>query len=89
MGNLSFSQEPAIYIALANAVLLVLVNFGIPITGDQKVAIDTLLGAVLAVLAGIVIRSQVTPVANVLPEPGAATSATPTVVPPTVVPPAV
>lgn len=64
LGNLSFSQEPALWISLVNAVLLVLVNFGIQITGDQKIAIDTLLGAILAVLAGVTIRSQVTPVAN-------------------------
>ena len=53
------------YIAFANAILLVAVNFGVPLTGDQKTAIDTLLGAGLAIIAGIGIRSQVTPVANV------------------------
>lgn len=61
----AFSQEPALWIALANAVLLVIVNFGIPISGDQKVAIDTLLGALLALTAGFATRSQVTPTASI------------------------
>lgn len=69
LSDLTFSQEPALWIALANAVLLVLVNFGIPLTGDQKTAIDTLIGAALAIVAGISIRSQVTPVANIPPPP--------------------
>ncbi len=53
------------------------VNFGVPISNDQKVAIDSLLGAVLAIVAGVVIRSQVTPVSKV-----------PVPVPPASVPPA-
>jgi len=65
MSNLSFSHEPALYIGFANALLLVLVTFGVPLSGDQKTAIDTLLGAVLAIVAGIAIRSQVTPVSQI------------------------
>ena len=67
MPDISFSAEPALWISLANAALLVLVSFGLPITGEQKVSIDTLLGALLAVGAGVVIRSRVTPVVAVVP----------------------
>ena len=67
MPDISFSAEPALWIACANAILLVAVTFGLPITGEQKTAIDTLLGALLAVGAGVVIRSRVTPVAAVAP----------------------
>jgi LPXTG-motif cell wall-anchored protein len=64
-----FQREPVLVIALANAALLVAVTFGLPITGEQKTAIDTLLGALLAIGAGVVIRSRVTPVATVVPPP--------------------
>jgi len=69
MPDISFSAEPAIWVALANAALLVAVSFGLPVTNDQKVAVDTLLGALLAVGAGVVIRSRVTPVAAMIPPP--------------------
>jgi len=69
MPDISFSAEPALWISLANAALLVAVTFGLPITGEQKTAIDTLLGALLAVGAGVVIRSRVTPVAALVPPP--------------------
>ena len=67
MPDISFSAEPALWISLANAALLVLVSFGLPITGEQKISIDTLLGALLAIGAGVVIRSRVTPVVAVVP----------------------
>lgn len=57
-----FYREPALLIGFANAILLVLVNFGIPISADQKLSIDTLLGAALAILAGVTIRTQVSSV---------------------------
>ena len=64
-----FAHEPALVIAFVNAVLLVAVNFGVPLNGDQKLAIDSLLGAALAIIAGVAIRSQVTPVAQLVSVP--------------------
>jgi hypothetical protein len=64
-----FRSEPALVITavtgLVDAVLLLLVTFGIPITAPQKAAVDGVLAAVmtlLAVVAGVLVRSQVTPV---------------------------
>ncbi len=63
-----FQTEPAVVIAVIDAVLVLLVTFGVPITGDQKAAIDGVLAAVLALAAGFITRSQVSPVAS-LPTP--------------------
>jgi hypothetical protein len=64
-----FRSEPAVAITaisgLVDAVLLLLVTFGVPISGPQKAAVDGVLAAlmaVLAVLTGMLVRSQVTPV---------------------------
>lgn len=57
---MTFAKEPAMYIAIADAILVLAVTFGLPLTPEQKGAID----AVLAAVAGILIRSQVTPTAN-------------------------
>ena len=59
-----FANEPAVVIALVDAVLVLAITFGVPISGEQKVAIDGVLAAALAVAAGLVTRSQVTPVAK-------------------------
>lgn len=56
-------REPAVIIALADAILVVAVTFGLPLKPEQKGALD----ALLAVVAGILIRSQVSPVAAVKP----------------------
>lgn len=56
--NLTFSQEPAVYIAVGTALLNLAIGFGLPITPDQKILIGTLLTAA----AGVLIRSQVKPV---------------------------
>lgn len=56
--NWSFSQEPAVWIGIADAIIVLAITFGVPIDAEQKGAIDALLAAVSAVL----IRSQVTPV---------------------------
>lgn len=58
----TWSREPALYVAAANAVLILGIAFGLPVTPDQKVAIDGVLAAALALTAGVVIRGQVTPV---------------------------
>ncbi len=57
------TSEPALWIALVDAVLVVAVTFGLPLTDAEKSAID----AVLVALAGVVIRSQVVPVAKITP----------------------
>ena len=59
--DLSFSSEPAVWIAVIDAVLILAVSFGLPLTGEQKGLIDALLTAV----AGVAIRSQVVPVKKV------------------------
>lgn len=58
LGQFTFSTEPAVWISVANALLLLAVTFGVPLSAEQKGAID----ALLAVLAGVLIRSQVAPV---------------------------
>ena len=63
--NLSFSREPAVYIAVVNALLVLGVTFGLPLTSEQKGAID----AVLAAVAGVIIRTQVTPAVAPVAEP--------------------
>jgi hypothetical protein len=70
--NFGFSDEPAVWISVVDALIILAVTFGLPITPEQKGAID----AVLAAAAGVLIRSQVTPVAKIapslpLPAPGA------------------
>jgi hypothetical protein len=62
--DFAFSQEPAAWIAAANAVLILAVSFGLPLTSEQKTAII----AVVTIGAGLLIRTQVTPTAN-LPLP--------------------
>lgn len=54
---MSFKREPAIWLSLIGALLGVAVSFGLKLSPDQKTAID----AVIAVVIGIVTRSQVTP----------------------------
>jgi hypothetical protein len=56
-----FSREPAILVGLVDAALMLAVTFGLPLTEPQKGAID----AVLALLASVIIRSQVVPVKTV------------------------
>jgi len=64
---MSFATEPALLLAGAAAVvealLVLLVSFGVPITSEQKGAINALVTVVVTLLTGVAIRSQVTPVA--------------------------
>jgi hypothetical protein len=69
LSNFAFPKEPAIWIAAANAVLVLLITFGVPINSDQKVAIDGVLGTVLALAAGFAIRTQVSPALPAAPKP--------------------
>lgn len=54
-------------VGAVNAILLLVVSFGLPITVDQKVAIDGVIGTVGVLLGAFVVRSNVTPVANIPP----------------------
>jgi hypothetical protein len=53
-------MEPAVIVSLVSAVIALAVTFGLDLTGDQVGAIM----AVVVIVAGIVTRSQVSPVAN-------------------------
>lgn len=59
--------EPAVSVgsigAIVTALLVLLISFGVPITPDQRAAISALAALVIPIVAAIVIRSQVTPVA--------------------------
>lgn len=54
-------KEPAVIVSLVAAVIALAVSFGLPLTGEQIGSIN----AVVVILAGFFIRSQVTPVAKV------------------------
>lgn len=54
---MTFSKEPAVYIALADALLVLAISFGLPLTADQK----TLIIAALVAASGILTRTFVTP----------------------------
>ena len=53
----SFTREPAVWVAVIDAILMLAVSFGLPLTPEQKGAVDVLLGA----LGVVAVRSQVTP----------------------------
>lgn len=59
MSNL-FGREPALILAAVNAVVVLGVGFGLPVTGEQV----ALINAAVAALLGVVVRSQVTPVTD-------------------------
>lgn len=54
------SHEPAVWVGIANAMVVLVIAFGVPITMEQKGAMT----AVIAVLSSIYVRSQVTPAAK-------------------------
>lgn len=74
--NFTFPQEPAIYVGAANAIILLVVSFGLPVTVDQKVAIDGVIGTLGVLLGAILVRQNVTPVASP-PSPPPPTPPTP------------
>jgi hypothetical protein len=55
-----FNREPIVILAVVDALVGLVVAFGVDIDTGQKVAVMTFLSAVLAVVG----RSQVTPVAD-------------------------
>lgn len=66
---MSFDYEPAIWLGIVQAVLVLLIAFGMPISNDQKVAIVGVAGAVLALVGSVIVRSRVSPAANVVMPP--------------------
>ncbi len=52
-----FKTEPAVFVTLFMASVGLLVSFGVPVTDKQQAAVY----AVLTILAGIIVRSQVSP----------------------------
>ncbi len=56
--------EPAIIVSLVVAILDCAIAFGAPVSNDQKVALVALADAVVAIVGGILVRSQVTPTAQ-------------------------
>lgn len=61
MQNFTFPREPAVYVGIVNAIILLVVSFGLPITNEQKIAIDGLVGTVAVLLGAILVRQNVTP----------------------------
>ena len=59
------SHEPVVWIGFIDALIILAVTFGVPISDEQKTAIDAVLGAVGLLLT----RSQVTPNAKVAAVP--------------------
>lgn len=55
------NREPAMILAAVQAAIILLVAFGVNISEEQSDAIIGLGGAVLALITGVAIRSQVTP----------------------------
>jgi drug/metabolite transporter (DMT)-like permease len=68
MNNLSFSNEPAVWLGLVTAIIgLVVVFFPGLLTTDQQKAIVGLAAVAVPVILSFVTRSQVTPNAKVAP----------------------
>jgi uncharacterized membrane protein len=56
-----WDKEPALVIAVVQAILVLVIAFGVHITDSQVAAIVGVASAVLALLAGVATRSQVIP----------------------------
>lgn len=56
-----FGREPVVIVAAVNAIVGLVVGFGLDVSGEQQALIQTAVTAVLAVLA----RAKVTPNPNV------------------------
>jgi hypothetical protein len=55
------NSEPALIIGAIEALLVLGISFGVPITPDQKAAVVGFASAVIAVVGSVVIRQNVTP----------------------------
>lgn len=62
-----WQAEPAVIVSLVSALIALAVSFGLDLSGDQTSAIM----AVVTILAGLLIRTQVTAPANLPPAPPA------------------
>lgn len=66
---MSFADEPALILsgggAIVEAVVVLLIAFGVPITPEQKGAISALATVIITVATGVLIRTQVTPTSHV------------------------
>jgi hypothetical protein len=71
--NLTPSQEPVAWGALATALLEVAVvlapRFGVHISQDEQVALGALIVAAIPIIVGLFVRQNVTPVAPAPPAP--------------------
>ncbi len=67
LSNLTPAQEPALWAALATAILEVAVvfapSFGVHISVEQQGALGALILAVIPLVAGILVRQSTTPTA--------------------------
>lgn len=54
-----WKREPTLILAVVQSVVLLLVAFGIDITAEQQGAIFAVVAAILALVTGVTIRSQV------------------------------
>ena len=61
------AQEPALVVGVVTAGLAVAVGFGVPVSLDQQARILAFVGAALALIGALVVRSQVVPAVNVAP----------------------
>lgn len=61
LSRIAFSEEPVVWVAAINALIVLGVSFGLPITDAQKLAIDGVITGVSAVF----LRGQVAPQSHV------------------------
>lgn len=61
-----FRREPAVIIGAIMSLIALLVGFGLKISGEQINLINTFLSALAPIIAGVVIRSQVSPRQDIL-----------------------
>lgn len=60
-------NEPALLVGVVGAIIVLAVTFGVPIDESQRTAIVGVVGAVVAILGGGTIRTQVTPARVIQP----------------------
>lgn len=72
--DISFTTEPAVWMGLIEAAIVLAVAFGVPLTLEQKSAIIGFVSAFLAIAGSVVVRANVTPVATLAPAPKASES---------------
>jgi hypothetical protein len=57
----AMKTEPALIVGTVQALLVLLVAFGLPISDDQVTAVLAAAGAILALVGAVVVRGRVTP----------------------------